>query len=351
MDNEAQIRYKIPDRSYSSMVKREIHRVAATIGFTPTRLAEADIVISEMITNLNKHTPEGELLVKPVLDYYNRQGIEIISIDNGKGIDNLAEMIKDGKSTAGTLGQGLGAIKRLSDDFDIYTLPGWGTIVLSRIFTPAKTKITSRAQIDINTLMLPKTGEELCGDGWKYLKNGTTVKLIALDGLGHGPEAHKASKKAVKEFTVIKDSTPSDTIKILHRRIRDTRGAVGMIVHIDTYLNLIAYAGLGNISAKNINADNIKNLVSYNGIIGHTIPNTIHSNSIPWQPYDTLIIYSDGLKSRWDFMQLPNILQYDGSVIAAALYKDFSRHTDDLLIIVIKYLKNENRSYKIRYQQ
>jgi anti-sigma regulatory factor (Ser/Thr protein kinase) len=350
MDNLAHKRYKVPERSYSSMVKREIHQEAAAIGFSPARLAETDIVVSELISNLNKHTPEGELLVKPLLDFDNRQGIEIISIDNGNGIANLSEMIKDGKTTTGTLGQGLGAIKRLSDDFDIYTLPGWGTIVLSRIFIPAKSALTSRSRLDMNALMLPKHGEELCGDGWKYLKIGSSVKLIALDGLGHGPEAHKASKKAVKEFIEIKNTTPSDTIKILHRKIRDTRGAVGMVIHIDTYINMIAYAGLGNISAKNINAESTKNLVSYNGIIGHTIPNTIHSNSIDWHPYDTLIVHSDGLKSRWDFMQLPNILQYDGSVIAAALYKDFSRQTDDLLIIVIKNFKNENRNYKIRYQ-
>jgi|GEM_PF-169260 len=351
MDNAPHTRYKVPERSYSSIVKKEIHKLAASIGLTSTRLAETDIVVSEMISNLNKHTPEGELLVKPVLDNYNRLGIEIISIDGGKGIENLSEMIKDGKSTAGTLGQGLGAIRRLSDNFDIYSLPGWGTIVLSRIFTSTKTDNINKTLFGINALMLPKNGEDLCGDGWTFYKQGASVKLIALDGLGHGPEAHKASEKAVKEFTELQGVTPSDTIRILHRKIRDTRGAVGMIFHFDSVVNMLAYAGLGNISAKIINPESTKNLMSYNGIIGHTIPNTINSNTISWHPNDTLIIYSDGLKSRWDLIQLPNILHYDGSVLAAALYKDLSRKTDDLLIIVIKSLKYENRGNKIRYQQ
>jgi anti-sigma regulatory factor (Ser/Thr protein kinase) len=350
MDNAAHTRYKVPERSYSSLVKKVIHKLAASIGLTPTRLAETDIVVSELISNLNKHTPEGELLVKPVLDVYGRAGIEIISLDNGNGIENLAEMIKDGKSTAGTLGQGLGAIRRLSDDFEVYTLPGWGTIVLSRIYNLSKPEKQARTSIGINTLLLPKNGEELCGDGWKSYNQGASVKIIALDGLGHGTEAYKASEKAVKEFTELKGATPSDTIRILHRKIRDTRGAVGLIIHIDTIGKILAYAGLGNISAKIINQDSTKNLFSYNGIIGHTIPNTINSNTVPLNPHDTLIIFSDGLKSRWDTLQLPNILQYDGSVIASALYKDFSRHSDDLLVMVVKYLKYENRSNKIRYQ-
>jgi anti-sigma regulatory factor (Ser/Thr protein kinase) len=350
MDNAVHKRYKVPERSYSSLVKKEIHKLVNSIGLTPTRLAETDIVVSELLTNLNKHTSEGELLVKPVLDVYDRPGIEIISIDNGNGIENLAEMIKDGKSTSGTLGQGLGAIRRLSDDFEIYTLPGWGTIVLSRIYNITKAAKQVTTSVGINSLLLPKNGEELCGDSWKSYNHGATVKIIALDGLGHGPEAHKASEKAVKEFTELKGATPSDTIRILHRKIRDTRGAVGLIIHIDSGVNIMASVGLGNISAKIINPDSTKNLFSYNGIIGHTIPNTINSNSIPWNPHDTLIIYSDGLKSRWDMMQLPNILQYDGSVIAAALYKDFSRHSDDLLVMVVKNIKNENRGNKIRYQ-
>lgn len=351
MDNIAHKLYKVPDRSYSNIVKKEVHKFAVTLGFTPTRLAETDIIISEMLTNLNKHTPEGELLVKPVQCYNNITGIEILSIDNGKGIENLSEMMKDGKSTKGTLGQGLGAIRRLSDDFDIYTQSEWGTIVLSRIYITRKTEITSKPTVLINTLMLSKYGEDFCGDGWKYYKQGASYKLIALDGLGHGPEAHKASKKAVKEFSEIRDASPAETIKVLHRKIRDTRGSVGMIFHIDTINNLIAYAGLGNISAKILSHNLSKNLVSYNGIIGHTIPNTIHTNTTPWHPDDILIIYSDGLKSRWDLAQFPNLLQHDGSIIAAALHKDFSRHRDDLLIIVLKNKKNENRSYKIRNQQ
>jgi anti-sigma regulatory factor (Ser/Thr protein kinase) len=336
MDNNHHIRYLIPDRSYSNIVKREIHKLAVALGFSSKKLAEIDIIAAEIISNLNKHTPEGELLVKSLQNIDGRAGLEILSIDQGPGIEDLSEMLKDGNSTTGSLGQGLGAINRFSDEFDIYSLPGWGTILLSRVFiSPFKLNVKPSA-ISINTIMLPKRGEAFCGDGWKVItRNGEHI-IIALDGLGHGPEAHKASEAAIKEFTAIKKSTPAETIRILHRQIRGTRGAVGMIFHINTLNNALAFAGLGNISARIIGHEKNKNCISYNGIIGHNIPNTLNTNHIQWQRNETLIINSDGLKSRWDLGHLPDILYHDGSILSAALYKDFSRGSDDLLIIVVK---------------
>jgi anti-sigma regulatory factor (Ser/Thr protein kinase) len=336
MDNNPHIRYIIPDRSYSHIVKKDIHKLAATLGFSPKRLADIDIIAAEIISNLNKHTPEGELLVKSFQNNDGRTGLEILNIDQGPGIKDLPEMLKDGSSTTRTLGHGLGAIRRLSDEFDIYSIPGWGTILLSRVYLSVERGARKPSKLSVNTLMLPKKGESFCGDGWKSIIHKTEHKIIALDGLGHGPEAHKASEAAIKEFTGIKKATPAETIRILHHKIRGTRGAVGMVFHINTFTNTIYFSGLGNITARVIGHEKNKNCISYNGIIGYSIPNTINTNQIHWQNNETLIIHSDGLKSRWDLAHLPDILDRDGSIVAAALHKDFSRLTDDLLVIVVK---------------
>jgi anti-sigma regulatory factor (Ser/Thr protein kinase) len=344
MDNAPHIKHIVPDRSYANVVKKETHRLAVSMRFTPKRLAETDIIVSEIISNNSKHAIEGELLVKAFCDMNERCGLELISIDRGPGIGNLGEMLKDGISTTRTLGSGLGAIMRLSDEFDIYSLPGWGTILLSRIYLTGKNEKKNDSRISVNAVMLPKKGEVLCGDGWTVSRKSFEYKLIALDGLGHGPEANKASVKATNEFLTINQATPAETIRILHEKINKTRGAVGMVMHFNSLTNMISYAGLGNISARIIGFDKNKNCISYNGIIGHTIPNTVHTNQTTLQYNETLIIHSDGLKSRWELNHLPNILNHDGSVIAGAIYKDFSRNTDDLLIIVLKPIKNENRS-------
>ena len=336
MDNTPHIRYSLPDRSYSGGIKKDIHRLAESIGFSGRRLGETDIVVAEIISNIIKHSQEGEILVKIVYDMHGRQGLEILSIDRGPGIENLAEMLKDGISTTHTLGQGFGAIKRLSDIFDIYSLPGWGTILLSRIFMTFKSSEQKKETVVINTLMLPKTGEKVCGDGWKVVGENKEFKLIALDGLGHGPEAHKATTAAIDEFITLTNVTPAETIKILHKKLKGTRGVVGLVIHLNSMTKMVTYAGLGNMSARIIGMDKNKSCISYNGIIGYTMPNTMHSNQVNFERNETLIIYSDGLKSRWEFNQLPDILNHDGSILAASLYKDFTRNTDDLLVIVVK---------------
>lgn len=336
MDNNPHIKLVLHDRSYSSSVKKEVRRIGEQAGLSEKRLAEADIVISEMVSNLNKHTSGGELLVKELGSHNGRSGLEILSIDSGPGIENLAEMLKDGRSTVSTLGHGLGAMQRLSDDFQIYSLPKWGTIVLSRIYIKKDQQFNRKFNIAVNSLLLPKNGETVSGDGWMMNQKSFEFNVIALDGLGHGPEAHKASKAAVDEFNKMNQSTPAETIRILHRNIRGTRGAVGMVMHLNGLTGILSYAGLGNISARIFGQEKTKSCISYNGIIGHTIPATLHTNHTEFRKGDILILNSDGLKTRWDLNHLPNILNHDGSIIAAALYKDFSRNTDDLLVVVIK---------------
>lgn len=334
MDSVPYLRLKLHDRSYSGIVKKEINKLAKTLEFTSYRLAEIDIIIAEMVSNLNKHSVEGEILANVQEGY-----LEILSIDHGPGMANLRDMLSDGRSTTKTLGQGLGAIKRLSDEFDIYSIPGWGTIVLSRIYTGKFAPAQTEEPVSINALLAAKPGETECGDGWSLIKKRSLYKLIALDGLGHGPEAARAVRTTIKEFHALIEDDPAETIKVLHRRVRGTRGAVGMVFHINKASGMIAFAGLGNIGARFVSAERSKNCISYNGIIGYAIPNSLHSNSITWRPNETLIIHSDGLKTRWDLSHLPNILNQDGSILAAALYKDFSRGNDDLLIIVLKKKK------------
>lgn len=337
MDNNPHLKYIIPDRSFASIVKKELRRLGENIRLSKKKIAEIDIIVSELISNLNKHATGGEILFKVTEDLYGRKGIEMISIDRGPGMKDPSEMLKDGNTTTSTLGQGLGAVKRLSDEFDIYSLRGWGTIVLSRVYTSDIDINKKTGKFSFYTIMMPKHGQLVCGDGWKLLRNNFEYRLIALDGLGHGPEANKASESAINEFLSVGKVPPAETIRVLHHKINKTRGAVGMVIHLNSISNLVAYAGLGNISVRIFGMDKTKSLISYNGIIGYSIPNTIHTNQVNFQQHDVMIVYSDGLKSRWEINHLPDIFKHDGSIIAAAIYKDFSRNTDDTLVIVIKH--------------
>jgi anti-sigma regulatory factor (Ser/Thr protein kinase) len=340
MDNIPHVRLKLPDRSYTNYIKKEIRKLAEKVGFSSHRLAEIDIIASELLSNLHKHSKEGEILIKSI-ESEEERGLELISVDRGPGMANVDDMMTDGRSTTSTLGQGLGAIKRLSDEFDVYSLPSWGTILLSRNYSKKPVADKKTDLLSVHAVMLAKPGEHECGDGWTLLKRKHHYKLLALDGLGHGVHAANATKLAIKEFAEQDNISPAETIQDLHSKIKGTRGAVGMVFHIDKIGNSISFTGLGNISARLSGAGKSKNCISYNGIIGFSIPsrNSLKSNVIPWQQDEIMIIHSDGLKTRWELTHLPKIHDRDGSIIAAAIYKDFTRDNDDLLVIVLKKRK------------
>ena len=157
----------LADRSYLSLVKRDITKLAETYGFSETELGKINIVVSEMATNLVRHTTGGgEILVKPTDP--DLKGIEIICLDHGPGMANPERMMEDGISTFGGSGEGLGAIKRQSSFFDYYSRPETGTILLSRIFknVASETQIPKPPKLEIGSVMVAKNGETICGDGW-----------------------------------------------------------------------------------------------------------------------------------------------------------------------------------------
>lgn len=345
MDNATHERFTLEDRSYLSSVKSGVRKLASQVGFSDYQLGEVDIVTSELATNLVKHTPKGgEILVKPLGENQD-EGIEIISLDNGRGMISPMKMISDGVSTSNTLGQGLGAIKRLSQYFDMYSQKDWGTIVLSRMFKQ-KEKLYTRPGLfsyDLGTFRVPKKGETKCGDGYAVLNLGSHVKLIVADGLGHGTEAGKASDSAIAAFKKVTDQPLNLAVKSIHEEIRRSRGAVAALVDLDLKSGTFNYCGVGNISGRIFLQDNIKSCISYNGIVGHNIPNSLNVHSFEIGEKDVLILNSDGLTNRWDLSRHPGIFRLDPVMIAAIAYKDCSRGTDDSMVVVIKNIRrNEN---------
>src|SRR6202012_41013 len=134
MVDATHISFTADDRSYFSLIKKEIHRIATEGSISTVRINELDLIVAEMTSNLFKYSDDGELLMGIFANNGNPY-VELISIDNGPGMMNPAKMMQDGMSTTNTLGHGLGSMKRLSDTFELYSLMGWGTIVLSRVYS------------------------------------------------------------------------------------------------------------------------------------------------------------------------------------------------------------------------
>ncbi|MCA1849819.1 MAG: ATP-binding protein, partial [Acidobacteria bacterium] len=111
---------EIKDEAQVGAARRAAHRFAASLGFTETELAELDIVVQELGTNAARYATDGGWLHFTV-PLGNEKGIELFYWDKGPGIYDLDRAVRDGVSTSGSMGAGLGAIRRLMDEFDIYS--------------------------------------------------------------------------------------------------------------------------------------------------------------------------------------------------------------------------------------
>jgi anti-sigma regulatory factor (Ser/Thr protein kinase) len=334
MDNATHTSYCAEDRSYFSLLKKDINKKAADAGFNSKKLSSLDIIVAEMTSNLLKHAEKGELLMC-ITGEADNEYLELICIDSGKGMLDPAKMMVDGVSTTSTSGTGLGSIKRLSDYFEIYSLPEWGTILVSRIYKNVMPPLQKRS-IHLRSLVVPKPGEVVSGDGGMYIQTPEFFKILVADGLGHGEEAHKAIIEARIAFKLCQENDPAEIIRFIHQAIKKTRGAVGTVVVYDVVRKVWKMAGIGNIASSMSNYQSVRNLMSHNGIIGHNIPNTITSQEISSEEYQQITLCSDGLKSRWDITKYPGITKYDLSFLAAALYKDYGRKTDDMSVVLCK---------------
>ena len=132
MDSTTFASYEVQERSFVAFIKRELHHGAVQAGFSETKVGTIDIVVSELTSNVVKHAGSGELLFRFTKEN-NIPALEMLALDNGPGIRDITHSMKDGVSTTKTLGQGLGAMERLSDTFQIYSLPSWGTVSYCRI--------------------------------------------------------------------------------------------------------------------------------------------------------------------------------------------------------------------------
>lgn len=330
----------VPNRTYQAIARSEIKKIANTVGFSANTLAKIEIIVAEITSNLVKHTRAGgEIFVKAITG--DIPGIELISVDAGPGMECALRMMEDGVSSTNTLGHGLGAIRRLSDDFDIYSLKDWGTILLSRIYvdTPVPVK---KNLLEVKVLMVAKHGESVCGDNYHCsITKSNQLKFILSDGLGHGKAAALAANESIRSFLENTVLPPNEQIKRIHIAIKYTRGAVINISYLDFTNKQLMYCGVGNISSRIFSAGKNRNCISYNGIVGHSVPHTLKNHVMQWTKKDILIMHSDGLSTRWDLQKYPMITKHDFSIIAAALYKDHCRKNDDVTIAVIgEYNKN-----------
>jgi anti-sigma regulatory factor (Ser/Thr protein kinase) len=334
-DHESGVAIAIDDPSHVGEARRSANAIAASAGFSETEAGKFAILASEAATNIVKHAGRGELVLR-ALGSDGSEGAELVAIDSGPGIADIDRALRDGFSTAGSSGTGLGAMARIATTFDIFSSAGSGTVLTARLERgPAGLRRATRS-FDVGVVRVAKRGESACGDDWSLVcdRDGRAVLTVA-DGLGHGQSAADASRRAVEVATERATDQPAMIVAHAHSALRSTRGAALAVAAIEADGTSLRYAGLGNISATIVARGESKSLVSHNGIAGHEM-RKIQEFSYDWPPGALLVMHSDGLSGRWDLNQYAGLSNRDPSVVAGVLYRDFSRGRDDALIVVVR---------------
>ena len=323
----------VEDSSQVGEARRLAMRVAGDAGFDEGARSDIGIVATEAATNVVRHAGRGVVLVSPMEgDGPRGGGIELVCVDYGPGMRDVEACLRDGYSSAGTLGGGFGAMRRLADDFSVYSAPGVGTALVCRFGTgrPAPAGGARWAG-----LAVPVKGETASGDAWTIARDGAGLALLVADGLGHGAAAAAAAAEAVRIFREQASFQPEQVLGVLHAGLRSTRGAAAAVALIDPRRREIRYAGVGNISAAILTGDGSRSLVSHNGTLGLQMRKA-QEFTYPWSDGTLLVAHSDGLGSHWNLGRYPGLFRQDPALVAAMLYRDHARPRDDVSVVVCR---------------
>jgi anti-sigma regulatory factor (Ser/Thr protein kinase) len=321
--------FPVDDSGAAGVAKRVATDLAVRLGFSQRRLGELSIVVSEVVSNLHKHADEGRIAVR-CLRCPEIGGIEVVALDSGPGMADVLISERDGRSTAGTLGIGLGAINRLSDRVDGYSLPGKGTVLTAQLWPAGDVPGTSVA----DGISRPLTGERQCGDHFAVRVHEEATLLFVADGLGHGPLAAAASVAAAELFRAAARDEPGALLEQLHRGISHTRGAAVSIARIQG--NQVVYAGIGNVAGTIAwPGGERRGMVSMPGIVGHQT-RQVREFTYEMDQEAVVVLHSDGVTDRWTLRDYPGLPRRTALTIAATLLRDGGLRRDDACVVVAK---------------
>jgi anti-sigma regulatory factor (Ser/Thr protein kinase) len=324
---------EVADSSQVSAARRAASDAAQAGGFDDFSAGRVALVATELATNLIKHAAGGEIVIGTYADG-SGSGIELLALDKGNGIADLARAFEDGVSTAGSPGNGLGAIRRQADQVNVFTRPKLGTAIAARIGNGRPAKIDGDPVV--GAIALPVHGERVCGDGWAFARPAKGPTLMVADGSGHGPAANAAAQAALKTFQDCADEDCTEILARMHEQLAPTRGAAVAVARVDRKARVVRFVGVGNIGGAIVAPDGgVRRMVSHNGTVGHVAPR-IREFTYPWADGSVVLMHSDGLSAKWDFAAYPGLAASHPSLIAGVLFRDFRRANDDATVVAIR---------------
>jgi anti-sigma regulatory factor (Ser/Thr protein kinase) len=329
--------FAVSDPEDAGAVRRAIPRMATEQALDASLLAQAELVATELATNLVRHANPGGCILARTLATTRGTGIEVVSVDQGPGIADLDAALHGSSDMEhhDGLGCGLAAVRRLATDFDVYTHPGAGTAVMARLLPDG----AAVAQRWSGVSVALDHGDE-CGDAWAIAEEGGQITAIVVDGLGHGAKAAEAAHAAITTFQADRNEELEPLAHHVHAAMRSTRGGAVSLCRLDPRQGRAEFVGVGNVSGRLVADGSSQAMVSLSGTLGMELtPPRIRRLTYELDDGAALVMSSDGVRDGFDLGAHPGLLEHDPLVIAAVIHAERRRGNDDATVVVVRPAK------------
>jgi len=321
------------------LLRSKLRAVSQRLGFNGSRREHMELVCNEIVTNQTKYAG-GHGLVQIWEQAEPDPSLHLFALDYGPGIANLPAALEDGYTSSGTLGKGLGTVRRLADRHDFYTLPRgmaskapWhGTSIWAQ-FCQHKPRTVGGLQ---NGLYLRAyqdnihNGDRICLDS----SDPEHARWLHLDGLGHGLETARDTEGACDIFL-----HSSDNLQALDRlsdSLRGSRGAVAMACEITPETQQGRICGVGDMTAWLLLNGTRRAITFAPGVLGHAHRH-FETVAFEFPPHAVMLTASDGIRRSWEASDLPGLWRCHPQLIAFFMGEVIGRNNDDRSLFAIRH--------------
>lgn len=309
------------------------------MGFSPALTERTRMVASEMATNQGKYAGGRGLLQVWEVKIGDHWALDLFALDYGPGINDLASALADGYSTGGTLGKGLGGMKRLAHEFGLITrtsaspaLPWHGTALWARFHSDGPGAGPGRfaAHWDLGLYRRSYQDARENGDGFVVCTR-SGLRVLHLDALGHGPLAADVVEAAAQGFDCTRPLGQALAELELHPRMK--RGAAACCYEATDQGGLL-WLGVGDMQACLLHGISRQTLGFGPGILGQ-VHGRLHEVEWAWPEGGLVASASDGFRSGWS-QALALLTGSPPQLLAYFLGHVFGRLTDDRSCVIVR---------------
>jgi serine/threonine protein phosphatase PrpC len=185
----------------------------------------------------------------------------------------------------------------------------------------------------VATATLP--GQVTSGDNHLVCPTSEGALVAVVDGLGHGEEAARASRKAISELAQNAEEHVISLVRRCQESLRPTRGVVMSLAAFNARASVMTWIGVGNVTGMLLrsNGEPQEALLLRGGVVGSLLP-PLQAAVLPLTPGDTLVLATDGVQG--DFLRDVNP-SLPPQAHAERILARYAKGTDDALLLIVRF--------------